>query len=74
MALDNKVISGILGQFGALVLACIVLFWVSEQYKATLDLMMQRCEEDRELYHEQMTLLSEKLDAIHIELKTQRDN
>lgn len=69
--MDNKLLQGVIGQFGALVLACVVLWWVSEQYKETLDLMMTRCEEDRQLYHEQMTLLSEKLDAIHVELKTQ---
>jgi hypothetical protein len=69
--MDNKLLQAVIGQFGALVLACVVLWWVSDQYKMTLDLMMARCEEDRQLYHEQMTLLSEKLDAIHIELKTQ---
>lgn len=67
--MSEKILDGLLGQYGALVLACAVLYFISTQYKETLDLMMQRCEDDRQLYHTQMEAIVQKLDSIHIEVK-----
>ena len=67
--MSEKILNGILGQYGALVIACAVLYFISMQYKETLDLMMQRCEDDRQLYHTQMEAIVQKLDSIHIQVK-----
>lgn len=67
--MSEKILNGILGQYGALVLACAALYFISMQYKATLDSMMTRCEEDRHLYYKQMEAIVQKLDSIHIEIK-----
>lgn len=67
--MGEKIFNALLGQYGALVLAIVVLYWMSAQYKETLDLMMNRCEEDRQVYHQQMEIIVSKLEAIHNELK-----
>jgi len=67
--MGEKIFNALLGQYGALVLAIVVLYWMSAQYKETLDLMMNRCEEDRQVYHQQMEIIVSKLEAIHGELK-----
>jgi len=67
--MGEKIFNALLGQYGALALAIVVLYWMSAQYKETLDLMMNRCEEDRQVYHQQMEIIVQKLEAIHGELK-----
>ena len=65
----EKILNLIIGQFGALVLACVALYYISQQYVAQIDGIIARCDEDRVIYHAQMQKISEKLDAIHVEIK-----
>ena len=66
---QQEMIKAILGQSGALVLACIALYYISQLYVAQIDSMMTRCEEDRQVYHEQMSMLTEKIDTIARDVK-----
>jgi len=65
----EKILNLIIGQFGALVLACVALYYISQQYVTQIDGIIARCDEDREIYHAQMQKISDKLDAIHVEIK-----
>jgi hypothetical protein len=44
----EKILNLIIGQFGALVLACVALYYISQQYVAQIDGIIARCDEDRE--------------------------
>lgn len=60
----EELLKSILGQSGALVLACIALYYISQLYVEQIDSMMVRCEEDRQVYHDQMDKLTQKIDTI----------
>jgi len=65
----EELLKSILGQSGALVLACVALYYISQLYIEQIDTMMVRCEEDRQVYHEQMAKLTEKIDTIARDVK-----
>tara|TARA_R110000772_G_scaffold126961_5_gene234043 strand:- start:406 stop:630 length:225 start_codon:yes stop_codon:yes gene_type:complete len=65
----QDLIKAILGQSGALVLACIALYYISQLYVEQIDSMMERCQEDREEYYQQMSSLTSKIDTISSDVK-----
>ena len=65
----QDLIKAILGQSGALVLACIALYYISQLYVEQIDSMMIRCQEDREEYYQQMSSLTSKIDTISSDVK-----
>lgn len=65
----EEILKSILGQSGALVLACVALWYISQLYVSQMDTMMVRCEEDRKIYHEQMQVISQKLEVIADDVK-----
>ncbi len=70
MSIDKqKVLELVLGQGGALVLACIALWYISQLYVDQIDGMMVRCDDDRKMYQEHMLRLSEKLDVMSADIK-----
>ena len=74
VAMDKKkVFEMILGQGGALVLACIALWYISQLYVDQINMMMKRCDDDRAMYQEHMLKLSDKLDGIHKDVQDIKD-
>ena len=69
----EKLLQLILGQGGATVLACIALWYISQLYVDQIKTMMQRCDDDRAMYQEHMTKLSDKLDSVHQDVKDIKD-
>ena len=65
----QELVKAILGQSGALVLACIALYYISQLYVQQIDSMMVRCQEDRNEYYEQMSSLTSKIDTIAVDVK-----
>ena len=64
----------IMGQGGALVLACIVLYQVMSQYETLIDTMIQDNKEDRAMYQQNMAELSNHMDKVNETLeKIQED-
>lgn len=71
---SNDIIKAILGQGGALVLACIVLYNIMSQYEKLIDTMVQDNKEDRAMYQQNMAELSNHMDKVNVTLeKIQRD-
>ena len=63
-----------MGQGGALVLACIVLYQVMSQYETLIDTMIQDNKEDRAMYQQNMAELSNHMDKVNETLeKIQED-
>lgn len=63
-----------MGQGGALVLACIVLYQVMSQYETLIDTMIQDNKEDRAMYQQNMSELSNHMDKVNDTLeKIQED-
>lgn len=60
----EEILKSVLGQSGALVLACVALYYISQLYVDQMNTMMARCEDDRKIYHEQMLVISQKLEVI----------
>jgi len=60
----EKLISLVLGQGGATVLACVALWYISQLYVDQISTMMERCDSDRIMYQMHMEKLSSKLDDI----------
>ena len=64
----------VMGQGGALVLACIVLYQVMSQYETLIDTMIQDNKEDRAMYQQNMSELSNHMDKVNETLeKIQED-
>ena len=57
-------INAVTGQFGALVLACVVLYNFMQQQKQHMERLYTDNKEDRELYRTTLTNLSQKIDRI----------
>jgi len=71
---NSEIMKAILGQGGALVLACIVLYNIMSQYEKLIDTMVQDNKEDRAMYQKNMSELSEHMDKVNVTLeKIQRD-
>tara|TARA_Y100001938_G_scaffold17413_1_gene21432 strand:- start:33 stop:260 length:228 start_codon:yes stop_codon:yes gene_type:complete len=60
----EQIIEGITGQFGALVLAVIMLLIVMRHYKVLIDQSLNEHREDRSMYRETMLSLAGKVDQI----------
>ena len=60
----STLINAVTGQFGALVLACVVLYNFMQQQKQHMERLYQDNKEDRELYRTTLTNLSQKIDRI----------
>ena len=69
----EKLISLILGQGGATVLACIALWYISQLYVEQIQIMMEKCDGDRIMYQMNIEKLSSKLDDISTDIKVIRD-
>lgn len=69
----EKIFELVLGQGGALVLACIALWYISQLYVDQINGMMVRCDDDRKMYQEHMLRLSEKLDGMSEDIKDIKD-
>jgi hypothetical protein len=63
----------ILGQGGALTIACAALWYISQLYVDQIGIMMKRCDDDRIMYQEHMEKLSQKLDTISHDVRTIKD-
>ena len=61
---NNELIKGILGQFGALVLAVVFLWQIMGNYEALIDQMITDHGQDRQLYRESMEKLTEEVSSI----------
>ena len=74
MSIDKqKVLELVLGQGGALVLACIALWYISQLYVDQINGMMVRCDDDRKMYQDHMLRLSEQLDVMSADIKDIKD-
>lgn len=62
-----------LGQGGALVLACVALWYISQLYVDQISGMMVRCDDDRKMYQEHMRMMTDKLDVISDDIKDIKD-
>jgi|TARA_R100001163_G_C5067928_1_gene207473 hypothetical protein len=60
----STLINAVTGQFGALVLACVVLYNFMQQQKMHMERLYKDNKEDRELYRTTLTNLSQKIDKI----------
>ena len=69
----QKVLELVLGQGGALVLACIALWYISQLYVDQINGMMVRCDDDRKAYQDHMLRLSDKLDGMSADIKDIKD-
>tara|TARA_R100001509_G_scaffold165706_1_gene149136 strand:+ start:2846 stop:3085 length:240 start_codon:yes stop_codon:yes gene_type:complete len=69
----QKVLELVLGQGGALVLACIALWYISQLYVDQINGMMVRCDDDRKMYQDHMLRLSDKLDGMSADIKDIKD-
>jgi hypothetical protein len=56
--------NAVTGQFGALCLACVVLWNLMQQQKQSMERLYIDNKEDRELYRTTLTGLSQKIDKI----------
>ena len=56
--------NAVTGQFGALCLACVVLWNLMQQQKQSMERLYKHNKEDRELYRTTLTNLSQKIDKI----------
>jgi len=63
----------IMGQGGALGIACAALWYISQLYVDQIGAMMQRCDDDRVMYQQHMEKLSNKLDLISNDVKAIKD-
>ena len=71
---QQEIIKAVMGQGGALVLACLVLWNVMSQYESLIDTMVQDNKEDRAMYQANMTELSAHMDKVNDTLeKIQED-
>jgi hypothetical protein len=59
----NDVYKAILGQGGALILACLVLFKVMGSYETLIDSMIEDAKEDRALYQSSMAELTAHIET-----------
>lgn len=65
IAMDiSSLLNAITGQFGALVLACVVLWHLLQGHKQHMERLYKDNKEDRELYRTTLTNLSMKIDRI----------
>jgi hypothetical protein len=69
----EKLISLVLGQGGATVLACVALWYISQLYVDQISTMMERCDSDRIMYQMHMEKLSIKLDDISKDVRVIKD-
>jgi len=69
----QKLISLVLGQGGATVLACVALWYISQLYVDQISIMMERCDSDRVMYQMHMEKLSSKLDDISKDVRVIKD-
>ena len=69
----EKLISLVLGQGGATVLACVALWYISQLYVDQISTMMERCDSDRIMYQMHMEKLSSKLDDISKDVRVIKD-
>jgi len=69
----QKVLELVLGQGGALALACVALWYISQLYVDQITIMMARCDDDRKMYQEHMNKLSDKLDLMSLDIKDIRN-
>ena len=63
--IQSEIIKSILGQGGALVLACVVLYNVMGSYEKLIDIMVQESKEDRAMYMQNMRDLSTHMDKVN---------
>jgi hypothetical protein len=64
----------ILGQGGALVIACAALWYISQLYVDQINGMMLRCDSDRIMYQNHMEKLSIKLEDISRDVRDIKEN
>lgn len=70
----QEIYKALLGQGGALVLACLILYQVMSMYDKLIQDMIQDNKEDRAMYQKNMSELSEHMDKVNVTLeKIQRD-
>ena len=60
----STLMNAVTGQFGALCLACVVLWNLMQQQKQSMERLYKDNKEDRELYRTTLTNLSQKIDKI----------
>ena len=60
----STLMNAVTGQFGALCLACVVLWNLMQQQKQSMERLYKHNKEDRELYRTTLTNLSQKIDKI----------
>lgn len=60
----SSLLNAVTGQFGALVLACVVLWNLMQSQKQYMERLYNDNKEDRELYRTTLTNLSQKIDKI----------
>lgn len=60
----SSLINAVTGQFGALCLACVVLWNLMQSQKQYMERLYKDNKEDRELYRTTLTNLSQKIDII----------
>jgi hypothetical protein len=60
----STLLNAVTGQFGALCLACVVLYNFMQQQKQHMERLYNDNKEDRELYRTTLTNLSQKIDKI----------
>ena len=60
----SSLINAVTGQFGALCLACVVLWNLMQSQKQYMERLYKDNKEDRELYRTTLTNLSQKIDKI----------
>lgn len=60
----STLMNAVTGQFGALCLACVVLWNLMQQQKTSMERLYKDNKEDRELYRTTLTNLSQKIDKI----------
>ena len=64
----EQIITGVTGQFGALVLAVVMLLIVMRHYKTLIDQSLNEHRQDRAMYRETMLSLAGKVDQIGLSL------
>ena len=60
----STLMNAVTGQFGAVCLACVVLWNLMQQQKQSMERLYKDNKEDRELYRTTLTGLSQKIDKI----------
>ena len=60
----STLLNAVTGQFGALCLACVVLWNLMQSQKQYMERLYRDNKEDRELYRTTLTNLSQKIDKI----------